>query len=263
MASQTQAVPFDIDTSNIVTQAEIVPFLASVISTEKESVSEKLLVIEANGLELAARMAVIKTIRDQEGYTAAGGLFLEAKGFIKGSTDFVEPIRLITHGLYQKVLDVKKRLQSPVENQLQPLGNEIKRFEREMEERRQAEERRLAAEAAKQEEERKLQAAADAESVGMDETSVQAILCAPSTMPAPVAAPAFQRVAGMSSRESWCAEVTDFHALVKAVAKDKKLLPLLEANMPALNAQARSLKTAMAIPGVRAVDKGSLVGRGR
>ncbi len=85
---------------------------------------------------------------------------------------------------------------------------------------------------------------------------MQTILTAPSTAPAPVAAPTFNRVKGLGHRENWCAEVTDLWSLVKAVAKNKALLPLLEANLPALNAQARSLKTALQIPGVRAVNKG-------
>lgn len=261
MATQLQAI-HELDTANIVVEGEIVPLRATVISTERESVSEKLLQFESSALVLAEKMAAVK-VKDQDSYTVAGETFLEAKSFLKSSGDFVEPIRLITHGLYQRVLDIKKRLQGPVETNLQPLANEIKRFEREQEEKRQAEERRLAAELEKQEQERKLEAAAAAEAVGMDATSVDAILEAPSTVPAPVAAPTFQRVAGMSSRDAWCAEVTDLYALVKAVAKDKKLLPLLQANMPALNAQARSLKTAMQLPGVKAVNKGSLVGMGR
>jgi hypothetical protein len=263
MSTQPQVVSSDIDAWNVIAEAEIVPLHATVISTEKESVSERLVKFEAEGLILAQRMTAALKVRDQESYNQAGELFLEGKSFIKDAGDFCEPIRLITYGLYQKVLDVKKRLLSPVEGNLQPLANEIKRFERVQEEKRQAEERRLAEELRRQEEERKLQAATAAEAVGMDEISVQEILSAPSTIPAPAAAPTFQRVAGMSSRENWCAEVVDFYALVKAVAKDKKLLPLLEANLPALNAQARSFKTALAIPGVRAVDKGSLVGRSR
>ncbi len=262
MATQPQVVSTDIDAWNVIAEAEIIPLHATVISTEKESVSERLVKYEADGLILAQQMSGLK-VSDQDTYNQAGELFLSGKAFIKDASDFCEPIRLITYGLYQKVLDVKKRLLGPVEGNLQPLANEIKRFERVQEENRQAEERRLAEEQRKQEEERKLQAATAAEAVGMDEVSVQEILAAPSTTPAPAAMPTFQRVAGMSSRENWCAEVVDFYALVKAVAKDKKLLPLLSANLPALNAQARSLKTALAIPGVRAVDKGSLVGRSR
>jgi hypothetical protein len=135
-------------------------------------------------------------------------------------------------------------------------NSDLKRFEREQEELRQRLQREAEAKQRQEEEERRLAAATAAEAVGLSEQGVQTILTAPDTAPAPVAAPTFNRVKGLGHRENWCAEVTDFYALVKAVAKDKKLLPLLEANMPALNAQARSLKTAMQLPGVRAVNKG-------
>ena len=243
-------------TENVVMTAEIVPLLASVVSSEPESISEKLRRYEAQGIDLANRLASVKA-RDQESYTLLASVVLESKEFIKATTAAVEPYRQITYGLYIKALDLKKTLQHAVEQNLTAASLDLKRFEREQEE-RERRKKQLEAEAAqkKEEEERKLDVATTAEAVGMSKESVQTILEASSTAPTPVAAPTFQRVKGLGHRENWCAEVTDLWALVKAAAKNKSLLPLLEANMPALNAQARSLKTALQIPGVRAVNKG-------
>jgi hypothetical protein len=240
---------------NVVMSAEIVPLFAQVTTSERESVTEKLIQFESQGIDLANRMSIIE-VTDQESYNLGAELAITGKVFIKEKTEWFEPIRLLTYGLYQKVLDRRGGIIKGVESQLAILGSGLKKFERDQEELRQRLQREAEEKQRREEQERKLEAATAAEAVGLSEQAVETILTAPITTPAPVVASTFQRVKGLGHRENWCAEVFDFYALVKAVAKDKKLLPLLEANIPALNAQARSLKTAMQIPGVRAVNKG-------
>lgn len=63
------------------------------------------------------------------------------------------------------------------------------------------------------------------------------------------------------SRESWKAEVIDFEALVKAVAKGKVPLMALKADTTWLNKQATSLRDELKYPGVKSVKKESLVAR--
>jgi hypothetical protein len=240
---------------NIVMSAEIVPLFAQVTTTEKESVAEKLMQFESEAVQLADAMLRIQ-VTDQERYDKLANLTIEGKAFVKDKTAWFEPIRLLTYGLYQKVLDRRGGILKGLELQLALASSDLKSFERKQEELRQRLQREAEEKYRREEEERKLEAAAAAEAVGMSEQAVQTIIEAPVTAPTPVVAPTFNRVRGLGHRENWCAEVFDFYALVKAVAKDKKLLPLLEANLPALNAQARSLKTAMQIPGVRAVNRG-------
>lgn len=240
---------------NIVMSAEIVPLFAQVTTKEKESVAEKLMRFETDALALADELDSL-VVKDQESYDRTAEKVIEGKTFVKEKTDWFEPLRLLTYGLYQKVLDTRGGIIKRVEACVILRDRDLKKFERDEEEKRQRLQREAEAKQRQEEEERRLQAATAAEAVGLSEEAVQTILTAPDTTPAPVAAPTFNRVKGLGHRENWCAEVFDLHALVKAVAKDKKLLPLLEANMPALNAQARSLKTAMQLPGVRAVNKG-------
>lgn len=59
---------------------------------------------------------------------------------------------------------------------------------------------------------------------------------------------------GLSIRATWSAEVTDLMELVKAVAKGKQPLSYLSPCLTALNLQAKSLKSELKIPGVKAIE---------
>ena len=69
------------------------------------------------------------------------------------------------------------------------------------------------------------------------------------------------KVAGVSFRETWSAEVTDFLALVRAVAVGQAPVDALQANMVYLNDQARKLHERMTIDGVKAVATKSMATR--
>jgi hypothetical protein len=60
-------------------------------------------------------------------------------------------------------------------------------------------------------------------------------------------------VQGQSFTTTWSARVTDLPALIKFVAANPSHAALLTPNLTALNAQARSLREGMRIPGVTAV----------
>lgn len=79
--------------------------------------------------------------------------------------------------------------------------------------------------------------------------------------PAPVM-PAKVQVSGMSSRTNYKARVTDFMALVKAVAAGKVQMEVLQANESALNALAKiQAKTGPLLPGVEAYGETVTIGR--
>ena len=63
------------------------------------------------------------------------------------------------------------------------------------------------------------------------------------------------KVAGIAIRTTWHAEVVNLLELVRAVAAGKAPLALLLPNLPAINAQARSLKGEARIAGVRVFSK--------
>ncbi|MCJ7663058.1 MAG: hypothetical protein MUO24_02320 [Desulfobacterales bacterium] len=122
------------------------------------------------------------------------------------------------------------------------------------EEKRKAreEEDRIRRVALQAEEDARLQAAIEAEANG-DKEVADVILETP--MPAPRVYIPIPKVDNLSFREDWSAEVINLPELVRAVAEGRAALAYLEPNLPGLNAQARSLRGEMKIPGVRAVMK--------
>ena len=126
-------------------------------------------------------------------------------------------------------------------------------FEREETRKAEAEQRRLQAEAARQEEERKIMDAEAAEEAG-DAAEAEAIRAEPVEPPSVIVAPQVATVAGVSKRETWSAEVHDKGKLIAYVAKHPEWESLLDPNMPNLNRLAVSQHKALAIPGVRAVS---------
>jgi hypothetical protein len=81
------------------------------------------------------------------------------------------------------------------------------------------------------------------------------------TVVAPIAQVERPEVSGLSARDNWRAEVTDFALLVRAVADGKAPYACLEANEPFLNRQARALKSELDYAGVRAIRERGLAAR--
>lgn len=118
----------------------------------------------------------------------------------------------------------------------------------------EAKQRELAELARKQEEERLLQDAIDAEAVG-DKAGATAILAEPVSAPVVTVAPETAKVDGVSTRTVWHAEVTDKMRLLKYVVEHPEWLNLIEVNLTALNSLARAQKSAYALPGTKAVSE--------
>lgn len=80
---------------------------------------------------------------------------------------------------------------------------------------------------------------------------------------APIVSSAAPKISGISTRETWKAEVTDKMAFVKHIIEARPdLIALVLIDQSALNAQARSLKDALNLPGVKAVKETILAARG-
>lgn len=68
-------------------------------------------------------------------------------------------------------------------------------------------------------------------------------------------------VAGSVVSGTWKAEVTDKMALIKFIAEGKAPADWVDVNMPRLNAEAKSKREAMAVPGVRAYKQANISAR--
>jgi hypothetical protein len=128
---------------------------------------------------------------------------------------------------------------------------------------RVAEEQRKANEAAAAERRRLEEQARDAQAKG-DEETASALVVAAEVMVAPVVTKTYTtKGTGTSSRSTWSAEVTNLLELVQYVAANPQFIGLLQANQVALNGQAKSLKAAMQIPGVKPVETTGLAVRSK
>lgn len=120
---------------------------------------------------------------------------------------------------------------------------------------RKAEEARLQAIARKQAEDEALAMAEQAEAAG-DHEIAEAIVAAPVVAPVVrVASTAPKQSRLTAARSAWSCKVVSLMDLVKAVAAGSQPITLIEPNMVALNGMARAAKSALAIPGVRAVER--------
>lgn len=156
--------------------------------------------------------------------------------------------------------DTKKQIMDLFRQPLQFLADAeslIKRgmlsYQNEQERIRRAEQARLD-EIARKERERLEKRAQAAEAKGQTEKA-EALHEQAETVPVPVVAHAAPRVDGISTRETWSAEVTDMRALLQGVLDGKVPDVAVIADMKVLNAQARALKGAMNYPGVKAVSE--------
>lgn len=128
------------------------------------------------------------------------------------------------------------------------------------EQRRKAEELRLAAEKAAEEERQRLQAEADklkaegrAGEAFVKETVASMVVAAP--VAAPIAAP---KVAGLKTTSTVDFEVESMQDLVEHIAKTPELIALLTVDSVKLRAYVRGLGMACKLPGVRVYEKQGL-----
>jgi hypothetical protein len=192
-------------------------------------------------------------ITDQQSLELAALYIKELKGVIREieakRTDMKAPVLEAGRRIDANAAEAK----APLLRALAILEPRYTAYLDEQERIRREEQRRLEEEARKRAEEEQLAAAIAAEAAGATAEEVEAIVNETPPAPIPIAAPRVQRVAGISTPETWSAEVTDSAAFMRwAVASGQ--FALLEIRMPALNAMARAQRNTMQIPGVRAVS---------
>ena len=94
-----------------------------------------------------------------------------------------------------------------------------------------------------------------------DMVKAENLLVQAGSVTAPVNAPEAPKAEGQSVREKWTANVTDFQALVQAVAAGTVPINALTANQSFLDTQAKAMKETLSYPGVEANKKLSLAVR--
>jgi hypothetical protein len=231
--------------------------------------------MEQDGLALVA-VATGLAVVDEDSFELAGEHLKSVKEYQRRVHDVFDPVVAAAFAAHRVAVEQRKSLlvhANSAEHTLkqrmahfeqeqarrrreaeEAAARERERLEREERERVAIEEQRLRREA----EERRLVEAVAAEASG-DRTRAEALLEAPVLVASVVPRPVFvaatpvapPRLDGISFREQWSAEVVSLAELVQAVASGRAPITLLKPDEVALNAMARALKGAMAVPGVR------------
>ena len=199
------------------------------------------------------------TVRDDAAYMTAGNLLLDIKGLRKQIDDTFDPIIKKAYEAHKAAVAAKRGVEAPLEEAENVIKAGMGNYNRVKEARLREEEARLAAERRKQEEEARLAEAVALESAG-DAEAAEAVLAQPIIAPV-VKIPNEARVAGISHRENWRAEVIDVLALVRFIAQRPEFVNLVMPNMPALNSLAKAQRSALNVPGVRAVSEAVVAAR--
>lgn len=203
-------------------------------------------------------------------YQAASELLKGIKQLRQKIAETFDPHVKRAFDAHRALCEEKRQAEAPLTEAERVIKNALIAYDNEQERLRRAEQQRLEREAREQQEREAIERAAALEREGKDygddsmvaeaRQIIEEQLVAP---PPPVASVAktTPHVAGIVHRSTWNAQVTDLMALVRFVAANPSHVGLLSANLPALNAQARSLKGAMRLPGVQAVETRDVAAR--
>jgi hypothetical protein len=197
-------------------------------------------------------------VQSPEEYSATAEHLKTIKTFQRSVVDWFRPLKAKAKAAHDGLcIEERKMLQPSYEDE-----NRIKAalvaYNNKQEQLRREETLRLQREQREREEAERLEQAAalECEAQATGEAGYQE--AAQHLLDAPMAissvepeTPATPKVEGLSYRETYRAQVLDLMMLVKAVAAGQQPIALLLANQSALDGMARSLKTSMAIPGVR------------
>lgn len=219
--------------------------------------------VEQGAIELQEQLEALSII-DQESYDAAVSARVKAKGWLKDASTFFDSMQNPAYEAYKKILENRKKVCNPVELHVLKLNQALLKWDSEQERLRKEAQREAEAAAYKAAEEQRAIDAAALAQTGADEETVASVLTAPVQVTESFAvAPTYEKSSAVQYRDNWSGEVTDLFTLVKAVAKDKSKLNLLQINQTALNQLAKALKETMSIPGVRAVNNKVVASSGR
>jgi len=245
---------------------------------------------ESTALACVAEARALQVV-DQATFDAAGSMIKRGADIKRGIVASIAPAKKAAHEAHKAITALEAKLVAPIDEARSIIEPKAVAWQRAETARREAEARAAAeverkrleairaaeleaAELARKEaEERALHLATEAQERG-DDDAAEAVLraaeaadaAAQAQKAAIVAAPVYVaplavekiKTDGVATVKTWSAEVTDLVALARYVSMNPHMVGLIEANMPALNAQARSLKNLMQIPGVRAVETESM-----
>ena len=182
-----------------------------------------------------------------------------AKDLIKKAHDTFDPICASAHNTWQIALKQRSTVIDPLESAVKIYDAGILGCQRELDRIAREAQRTAELEAQRVAEAELEKEVEHAEATGASLNEVEAIIERPLVVAPAVAAPAYKPV-GASVREKWQGQITDKRVFVEFVVKHQRweLLGLLDENTSAVNAMARSVKSAGSIEGLKFYDAGAV-----
>lgn len=182
-----------------------------------------------------------------------------AKDLIKKAHDTFDPICSANYNAWQVSIKQRATVIDPLEQAVKIYDSGILSCQREQERIARESQRQAEVEAQRQAEAELEKEVEHAEATGASVAEVEAIIERPLVV-APVVVAAPPKPIGASVREKWQGQITDKRVFVEFVVRTKRweLLGLLDENTSAVNAMARSVKSAGSIEGIRFYDAGAV-----
>ena len=200
-------------------------------------------------------------VTDSQTYTIAGEFLKGIKALRARIAETFDPHIARAFQAHRALVKEKADAEAPLQVAERLLKDRLVAYDQVQEQARIAEQRRLQERARQAEETRRLAEAAamEAEALASGDTALQAeaeaLIAAPVETPAIIIEKSTPKVAGISYRVTYAAEVVGLPALVGYVAAHPEQVNLLLPNTVALNQMARAMKMALHIPGVKVVEK--------
>lgn len=214
--------------------------------------------ITAESTEILTAAQTFK-IATTEQYEDAGARLMAIKALSKKIDETFDKHIATAFKAHRDLVAEKKTHQTPLQTAEALIKRALLSYQQAEEQKRREAEAR-AQEVARKEREKLEEQARKAAEKGKVERA-EALQVAAASVVAPTIASTTPKIAGISTRTSFRAEVVDKLELVKAVAAGTVPLNALDANLPFLNNQARAMKETLAYPGVKVVQETGLASR--
>lgn len=224
--------------------------MTAVIQTDDIMVESSTALTEAQAFKI--------TTADE--FVASGEKLKGIKALAKKIDDTFDPHIKRAFEAHRSLVAEKKVHQTPLQTAEALIKRQILSYQQE-EERKRLELEAQAQEAARKERE-KLEARAEKAAASGKTEKAEALHVAAASVVTPIVPTTTPKVAGISTRVTYRAEVVDKLELVKAVAAGAVPLSALDVNQSYLNAQAKLNKESLRYPGVKVVQETGLAARG-
>lgn len=211
--------------------------------------------------ESATTLTIAKTfkITSTAQYEEAGGKLKGIMALKKKVADTFDPHIKRAFDAHRSLVAEKKEHEAPLLEAEQALKKSMLAFQLAEEAKRREAEAKAQEEARKAQEKLEAKAAKAAEKGKVEKAA--ALQATAASIVAPIIPSTTPKLAGVSVRVTWRAEVTNLMELVKAVAAGTVPINALQADTTFLNTQAKAMKDTLPYPGVKAVQETGLSSR--